>query len=86
MALQIKNLKEAALAYLVWDLRGELAGARLEQAVVYGKRLETHASGVDKELGKCKRRQAGAEALLAVDARQRSGTPGRGYDSDITHV
>ena len=66
MALQIKNLKKAALAYLVWDLRGELAGARLEQAVVYGKRLETHASGVDKELGKCKRRQAGAEALLAV--------------------
>ena len=27
MALQIKNLKKAALAYLVWDLRGELAGA-----------------------------------------------------------
>ncbi|EOD21196.1 hypothetical protein EMIHUDRAFT_241525 [Emiliania huxleyi CCMP1516] len=75
MALQIKNLKKAALAYLVWDLRGELAGARLEQAVVYGKRLETHASGVDNELGKCKRRQAGAEALLAVVPETLSDAP-----------
>ena len=91
MALQIKNLKKAALAYLVWYLRGELAGARLEQAVVYGKRLETHASGVDKELGKCKRRQRGgrggasrcrsrnvAGRAHARGARGRGGAGGRG--------
>ncbi|EOD18562.1 hypothetical protein EMIHUDRAFT_243717 [Emiliania huxleyi CCMP1516] len=55
-------LSEAVMAeaYLVWDLRaGELAGARLEQA----------------ELGKCKRRQAGAEALLAVVPVQDVPTP-----------
>ena len=90
MALQIKNLKKAALAYLVWDLRGELAGARLEQAVVYGKRLETHASGVDKELGKCEAAAGGrggasrcrsrnvAGRAHARGARGRGGAGGRG--------
>ena len=48
---------------------GVLAGARHDQAVAYGKRLQTHAAGVERELLKCKRRKAadGAEeALLAV--------------------
>ena len=68
MALGLRDLKKAALAYLVWDLRGVLASARHEQAVAYGKRLETHAAGVERELLKCKRRKAdGADvALLAV--------------------
>jgi len=68
MALGLRDLKPAALAYLVWDLRGVLAGARHDQAVAYGKRLQTHAAGVERELLKCKRRKAdGAEeALLAV--------------------
>uniref|UniRef100_A0A0D3IP50 Right handed beta helix domain-containing protein n=2 Tax=Emiliania huxleyi TaxID=2903 RepID=A0A0D3IP50_EMIH1 len=33
MALGLRDLKPAALAYLVWDLRGVLAGARHDQAV-----------------------------------------------------
>jgi len=46
-----------------------LAGARHDQAVAYGRRLQTHAAGVERELLTCKRRKAadGAEeALLAV--------------------
>ena len=51
---------------------------RHDQAVAYGKRLQTHAAGVERELLKCKRRKAdGAEeALLAVpDALQDVPTP-----------
>jgi len=68
MALGLRDLKKAALAYLVWDLRGVLAGARHGQAVAYGKRIQTHAAGVEKEQGLRKRRRVdGAEeALLAA--------------------
>ena len=79
MALGLRDLKKAALAYLVWDLRGVLAGARHGQAVAYGKRLQTHATVVEKEAGLCRRRKGdGAEAALLAavqDALQDVPTP-----------
>mmetsp|Transcript_46243 Transcript_46243/g.149035 ORF Transcript_46243/g.149035 Transcript_46243/m.149035 type:complete len:95 (+) Transcript_46243:516-800(+) len=88
MALGLRDLKKAALAYLVWDLRGVLAGARHGQAVAYGKRLQTHAAGVERELLKCKRRKAdGAEeALLAVPDALQDGDGQRARPgTDATH-
>ena len=88
MALGLRDLKPAALAYLVWDLRGVLAAARHDQAVAYGKRLQTHAAGVERELLKCKRRKAdGAEeALLAVPDALQDGDGQRARPgTDATH-
>mmetsp|Transcript_10815 Transcript_10815/g.35584 ORF Transcript_10815/g.35584 Transcript_10815/m.35584 type:complete len:190 (+) Transcript_10815:226-795(+) len=88
MALGLRDLKKARLAYLVWDLRGVLAGARHGQAVAYGKRIQTHAAGVERELLKCKRRKAdGAEeALLAVPDALQDGDGQRARPgTDATH-